>query len=90
MSSDPRQVPGTTREFLAVWNDTVEEHLVSQLVHLLPALAREPALRDSAHAVELARHIVRALRLSASSGDAGVAMRHLADVVQAGDGEPAG
>lgn len=90
MASDPRQVPGTTREFLAVWNDTVEEHLVSQLLPVLPALAREPGLRDSAHAIELARHLVRALRLSASSGDAGVAMRYLTEVAQPGASEAQG
>jgi hypothetical protein len=88
MSSDPHPVPGTTREFLAVWNDTVEEHLTSQLAQVLPSLAGEPGLRDSAQVATLARQLVRALRLSASSGDAAVAIRYLADLAQAGEVEP--
>ncbi len=88
MSSDPHPVPGTTREFLAVWNDTVEEHLTSQLAQVLPSLAREPAPRDSTQVVALARQLVRALRLAASSGDAAVAIRYLADAAGSEPVEP--
>ena len=88
MSTDPRQVPDTTREFLALWNDAVEEHLVRQLTQTLPALAREPGLEDSAQVTGLARHLVRALRLAALSGDTAAAVRHLADAVEVGEPEP--
>ena len=82
MSADSR----STREFVAIWNDTVEDHLVSQLAQSLPALARDLSLDDSAHATAMARPLVRALRLSAVSGDAAAAVRYLAEAAQAGGG----
>lgn len=88
MSADSQHAPQTTREFLAVWNDAVEDHLVRQLAQCLPDLARDVSLEDSAHAAGLARPLVRALRLSAVSGDAAAAVRYLTDVARPGDAEP--
>jgi hypothetical protein len=94
MSGDSQHAPEDTREFLALWNDTVEEHLIRQLAQALPDLARDISLDDSAHAAALARPLVRALRLSAVSGDAAAAVRYLADAARAGgstsDREPRG
>jgi hypothetical protein len=84
MSADSRN----TREFVAIWNETVEDHLVSQLAQSLPALARELSLGDSAHAMAMARPLVRALRLSAVSGDAAAAVRYLAEAARAGGATP--
>lgn len=89
MSADPHHSPRDTREFVALWNDTVEDHLVHQLAQSLPALARDLSLDDSAHAAAMARPLVRALRLSAVSGDAAAAVRFLAEAAQAGGGAPA-
>ena len=89
MSGDAHHPPENTREFLALWNDTVEEHLVRQLAQCLPALTRDLVLDDSAHAAALARPLVRALRLSALSGDPAAAVRYLADASRVGDGKPA-
>ena len=82
MSADSPQAPQTTREFVALWNDTVEDHLVHQLAQSLPALARDVALDDAAHATAMARPLVRALRLSAVSGDVAAAVRYLADAAR--------
>ena len=79
MSADPPRAPETTREFVALWNDAVEDHLVRQLSQSLPGLARDISLEDAAHAAALALPLVRALRLSALSGDAAAAVRYLAD-----------
>lgn len=78
MSTEPRQVPESTREFLALWNDAVEEHLVSELALSLPGLVPDERPVDAARAAGLARHVVRALRLAALSGDAAAGVRHLA------------
>jgi hypothetical protein len=94
MPADPHHPLESTRELLALWNGTVEEHLVRQLAASLPGLARDGAaessmdLQDSARAAVLARHVVRALRLSALSGDTAAAVRYLADAAQAGNGQP--
>lgn len=88
MSGEPRREPETTREFVALWNDAVEEHLVRQLVQSLPALARDLTLSDPAHAAVLARPLVRALRLSAMTGDASAALRYLADAAGTARGGP--
>lgn len=79
MAADPPQVPADTREFVALWNDTVEEHLVRQLAQAIPDLTRDMPLHDPAHAALLALPLVRALRLSAVSGDPAAAVRYLAD-----------
>jgi hypothetical protein len=89
MSNDSPHGPESTREFLALWNDTVEEHLVRQLAQALPDLARDISLDDSAHAAALARPLVRALRLSAVSGDAAAAVRYLVDAAGPDHSEPA-
>jgi len=90
MSSDSHQAPESTREFVALWNDAVEEHLVRQLAQSLPELARDLSLHDMAHATALARPLVHALRLSAVSGDAGAAVRYLAEAARAPAIEPKG
>lgn len=82
MSGDSPPAPQTTREFVALWNDTVEDHLVRQLAQLLPSLARDIPLDDAAHATAMARPLVRALRLSAVSGDVAAAVRYLADAAR--------
>lgn len=87
MSADAHHSPENTREFLALWNDAVEDHLVRQLAHALPDLARDVSLDDPVHATAFARPLVRALRLSAMSGDAAVAVRYLADAAPGGAGE---
>jgi len=89
MSADPDHPPRNTREFLAIWSDTVEEHLVRQLAQILPTLARDIPLDDAAHAAALARPLVGALRLAAVSGDPAAAVRYLADLPGAGDSAPA-
>ena len=86
MSADPHHPPRDTREFVALWNDTVEDHLVHQLAQTLPALARNLSLHDSAHAMVMARPLVRALRLSAVSGDTAAAVRFLAEAAEARGG----
>jgi hypothetical protein len=86
MSADSGHMPENTREFVALWNDTVEDHLVRQLAQSLPALARDLSLDDAAHAAAMARPLVRALRLSAVSGDPAAAVRYLADAAEAGGG----
>lgn len=86
MSADSRHTPENTREFVALWNDTVEDHLVRQLAQSLPALARDLSLDDAAHAAAMARPLVRALRLSAVSGDPAAAVRYLADAAETGGG----
>jgi hypothetical protein len=88
MSADSPRTPETTREFVALWNDAVEEHLVRQLAQSLPALARDVSLDDAAHAAGLARPLVRALRLSAVSGDPAAAVRFLADAARGADTGP--
>lgn len=85
MSADIPQVPANTREFVALWNDTVEEHLVRQLAQAIPDLTRDLPLHDPAHAAALARPLVRALRLSAVSGDPAAAVRFLAESGHATD-----
>jgi hypothetical protein len=82
MSADSPHAPETTREFVALWNDAVEDHLVRQLAQSLPALARDLVLEDAAHAAALALPLVRALRLSALSGDAAAAVRYLAEAAR--------
>ncbi|HEY7612533.1 MAG TPA: hypothetical protein VH764_06050 [Gemmatimonadales bacterium] len=82
MSADSPHAPETTREFVALWNDAVEDHLVRQLAQSLSALARDVSLDDAAHAAAVARPLVRALRLSAMSGDAAAAVRYLAEAAQ--------
>ena len=82
MAGDQRN----TREYVALWNDTVEDHLVRQLAEHIPALARDLSLQDAAHAAALATPLVRALRLSAMSGDVAAAVRYLAETAQAKEG----
>ena len=88
MSADSPHLPETTREFVALWNDAVEDHLVRQLAQSLPTLCRDISLDDTAHAAALARPLVRALRLSALSGDAAAAIRYLADSARTGEDTP--
>jgi hypothetical protein len=88
MSAESPQAPQTTREFVALWNDTVEDHLVRQLAQLLPELARDVTLDDAAHATAMARPLVRALRLAAVSGDVAAAVRYLADPARAQSAAP--
>jgi hypothetical protein len=88
MSADSPQAPENTREFVALWNDAVEDHLVRQLAQSLPALARDVSLGDAAHAAALARPLVRALRLSALSGDAAAAVRYLAEAARPREDTP--
>jgi hypothetical protein len=86
MSGEPRREPENTREFVALWNDAVEEHLVRHLAQSLPALARDLSLSDPTHAAVMARPLVRALRLSAMTGDPSAALRYLADAAGGGEG----
>jgi hypothetical protein len=85
MSADPDRIPDNTREFVALWNDTVEDHLVRQLAEFLPTLAGNVSPDDAAHATAMARPLVRALRLSAVSGDVAAAVRYLADAARSGE-----
>jgi len=90
MSADSPRAPETTREFVALWNDAVEDHLVRQLAQALPTLGRDIPLEDAAHAAALARPLVRALRLAALSGDAAAAVRYLADMTHIPEDTPPG
>jgi hypothetical protein len=85
MAADADHTPASTREFVALWNDTVEEHLVRQLAQVLPTLARGVSLDEAAHAAAMARPLVQALRLSAVSGDVAAAVRYLADAARNSD-----
>ena len=85
MAGDQDQTPRNTREFVALWDDAVEAHLVHQLAEALPGLVRESGPGDSVPAAALARHLVRALRLTAVSGDAAAAVRYLSDAARASD-----
>jgi hypothetical protein len=77
--------PRSTLEVVALWNDAVEEHLTRQLAQSLPGLVGGEQPMDSARAAVLARHLIHALRLTAQSGDAAVAVRYLADAALPGD-----
>ena len=75
-----------TREFAALWSETVERHLTDQLTQLLPGLVGDVRLMDSARTATVARHLVHALRLTALSGDAVAGVNYLADSARAADG----
>lgn len=87
MAGDEHHVPRNTREFLALWNDAVEEHLVHQLAQSVPGLVRGRPM-DPASAEVLARHLVRALRVTSMTGDPAAAVRHLEEAARAGDQAP--
>lgn len=82
MAGEPND-PRNTREFVVLWNDTVEEHLTGQLTQLLPGLRGDVRATDSARDAAVARHLVHALRLAALSGDAAAALRYLSDAARA-------
>jgi hypothetical protein len=75
MDISQQRHPANTQEFMAVWNAAKEEHLVQQLVPLLPLLG------ETAEAA--AHHLVHALYV-ASTAEGGVtaAMDYLAKVAE--------
>jgi hypothetical protein len=81
-SNDPRN----TREFVVLWNETVEAHLTSQLTQLLPGILGDVRPMDSTRDAAVARHLVHALRLAALSGDAAAGLRYLSDAAQVDEG----
>ena len=68
-----------TKEFLALWNATKEEHFVEKLTPLLPHLGQ------SAEAA--ARHLVRALLLASTEAGVAAAMDYLVKVAET-EGSP--
>jgi hypothetical protein len=83
MDQETHPSPANTREFVALWNTAKEEHVVSQLVPLLPHLFSEPVRLDPERAEWAARHLVRALFLAANP-ESGVpaAVAYLTDIVE--------
>jgi hypothetical protein len=84
MAGEPND-PRNTREFVVLWNETVEEHLTRQLTQLLPGLLGDDRPTDSARDAAVARHLVHALRLAALSGDAAAGLRYLSGTARVGD-----
>lgn len=74
-----------TREFAALWSETVEGHLTHQLTQILPGLVGEAGPMDPARTATVARHLVHALRLTALSGDAVAGVNYLAGSARAAD-----
>jgi hypothetical protein len=65
MDTPERRPPlADTRELVAMWSATKEQHFLEELVQLLPALLGSRQL-DETRIEEVARHIVRALHLAA-------------------------
>jgi hypothetical protein len=75
MESSHQRHPANTQEFMALWNTAREEHLIKELVPLLPLLGQT--------AEAAARHLVRALHLaSTAEGGVAAAMDYLAKVAE--------
>ena len=80
-SEQPRQ-PADTQEFVAMWSTTKEQHFVKELVPLLPLLLGSGKL-DGKQTEEAARHLVRAMHLTAMpDGGLHAAIDYLTKVVQ--------
>jgi hypothetical protein len=83
MAEEDRTRREDTREFLAAWSDMVEGRLVAQLAPALSALLAAGEIGDAGRVGVLARHVVRAIRLAAESGDVPAAVRALQDAASA-------
>jgi hypothetical protein len=67
---------------VAMWSATKEEHLVQELVQLLPALLGSAKL-NAIGTEEVARHLIRALHLAARpEGGVHAAMDYLRKAVE--------
>jgi len=75
MEQEPR-LPRDTKEFVAGWQNIVEEHLASDLAGALQKLAASRAGGTEA----LARHVTHALQLAASpTGSVQAAVHYLCE-----------
>ncbi|HEY6947675.1 MAG TPA: hypothetical protein VI297_02565 [Gemmatimonadales bacterium] len=86
---DVRPASLNTREFAVRWTTILEEHFAARLAEtlglLVPASPNEPLLKPEQRAV-LARHIVRALHVAATSpGGVQEAVHFLAQVAAEGE-----
>jgi hypothetical protein len=89
MDDGPR-TPLNTREFAVRWTAILEQHFASKLAETLGTLVAaspdEPPLKPEQCAV-LARHLVRALHVAATSpGGVQEAVHYLAQVAADGEG----
>jgi hypothetical protein len=64
-TSKQRRQPADTQEFLAMWDTAKEQHFVQELVPLLPRLLGSPVGLGGKPTEEAARHLVRAMHLTA-------------------------
>ena len=64
-TSKQRRQPADTQEFLAMWDTAKEQHFVQELVPLLPLLLGSPIELGRKQTEEFARHLVRAMHLTA-------------------------
>jgi hypothetical protein len=81
-TSERRRPLANTEEFVAMWSATKEEHLVQELVQLLPALLGSAKL-NAIGTEEVARHLIRALHLAARpEGGVHAAMDYLRKAVE--------
>ena len=82
MDTSERRPPlADTQEFVAMWNETKEQHFLQELVQLLPALLGSEKLPND-RIEEIARHLVRALHLAARpEGGVHAAMDYLKQTV---------
>jgi hypothetical protein len=81
-TSERRRPLANTEEFVAMWSATKEEHLVQELVQLLPALLGSAKL-NAIGTEEVAQHLIRALHLAARpEGGVHAAMDYLRKAVE--------
>lgn len=64
-TSKQRRQPADTQEFLAMWDTAKEQHFVQELVPLLPLLLGSPIELGRKQTEEFARHLIRAMHLTA-------------------------
>jgi hypothetical protein len=82
-TSEERRQPADTQEFMAMWSTAKEQHFVQELVPLLPLLLGSPGKLDRNQTEEAARHLVRAMHLTAMpEGGLHAAMDYLTRMVE--------
>jgi hypothetical protein len=84
MEQEPHP-PRDTKEFVAGWQNIVEEHLMRDLAGALHKLAAS----ESDGTAELARHVAHALQMAASSaGGVQAAVHYLCEVADRAEPGP--
>jgi hypothetical protein len=82
-TSEQRRQLADTQEFLAMWSAAKEQHFVKELVPLLHLLLGSPGKLDGKQTEEAARHLVRAMHLTAMpEGGLPAAMDYLTKMVE--------